>query len=92
MDPLPLGLRLKSNDLLKIFSNFLAICLSSMVKGFSIRVVLGLNSNFSDLYAWGLNYSITNGVITVSNTGCMADFTDKTLQLNVGINITIYCS
>jgi hypothetical protein len=52
----------------------------------------GLNSNFSDLYVWGLNYSITNGVITVSNTGCMADFTDKTLQLNVGINITIYCS
>ena len=52
----------------------------------------GLNSNFSDLYVWGLNYSITNGVITVSNTGCMADFTNKTLQLNVGIDITIYCS
>jgi len=45
--PVPLGLRLKSNDLLKIFSSFLAICLSSIVNGFSTRVVFGLNNNFS---------------------------------------------
>jgi hypothetical protein len=47
IDPEPFGLRLKSNDLLNIFSNFFAICLSSIVKGFSTRVVFGLKANFS---------------------------------------------
>ena len=47
IEPSPLTLLLNSTDLLKMDSNFLLICLSSVVNVFSIRVVLGVKFNFS---------------------------------------------
>ena len=53
--------------------------------------VNGLNDKLQYLYQDGLDYSINDGVITISNSSCMDDFTSKTLYLNIGINITIDC-
>ena len=47
IEPSPLTLLLNSTDVLKMDSNFLLICLSSVVNGFSTRVVLGVKFNFS---------------------------------------------
>ena len=53
--------------------------------------ITALNDKLQYLYQDGLDYSINGNVITISNTGCMDNFTDKTLYLNIGINITINC-
>jgi len=50
-----------------------------------------LNDKLQYLYQEGLDYSINNDVITISNSSCMDNFTDKTIYLNIGINITIDC-
>lgn len=52
-----------------------------------------LNDKLQYLYQYGLNYTIdNNNILTVSNTGCEPNFTDKTLTVNVGVNIEINCS
>ena len=52
-----------------------------------------LNSRLQYLYQYGLNYNIdSNNILTVSNTGCEPNFTDKTLTVNVGVSIEINCS
>jgi len=52
-----------------------------------------LNDKLQYLYQSGLNYTIdSNNILTVSNTGCDPEFTDKTLTVNVGVNIQINCS
>ena len=52
-----------------------------------------LNNKLQYLYQSGLNYNIdSNNILTVSNTGCDPEFTDKTLTVNVGVNIKINCS
>jgi hypothetical protein len=38
-----------------------------------------------------MDYTIDGNTITFSNTGCDPTFTNKTITLNVGINITINC-
>lgn len=50
-----------------------------------------LNEKLQYLYQDGLDYSINGDIITISNSGCMDSFTDKTLYLNIGINISINC-
>ena len=58
-----------------------------------IEWINALNSKLQYLYQSGLNYSIdSNNILTVSNTGCNDDFTNKTLTVNVGVNIEINCS
>ena len=55
--------------------------------------VIALNNKLQYLYQSGLNYNIdSNNILTVSNTGCDPEFTDKTLTVNVGVNIKINCS
>jgi hypothetical protein len=49
------------------------------------------NTHFQYLYQDGLNYTINGNTITFSNIGCSPDFTDKTITLSVGINLTINC-
>lgn len=49
------------------------------------------NTHFQYLYQNGLAYSINGNTITFTNIGCMANFTNKTMTLNVGINLTIDC-
>ena len=52
-----------------------------------------LNEKLEYLYQDGLNYYIDeNNVLTISNTSCYAEFTDKTLTVNVGVNVQINCS
>jgi len=46
---------------------------------------------FQYLYQDGMSYTINGNTITFSNTGCDPTFTNKTITLNVGINITINC-
>lgn len=48
-------------------------------------------NNFQYLYQSGLSYSINGNEITFTNIGCMPDFTDRTIYLNVGINLDINC-
>ena len=48
-------------------------------------------NHFLYLYQNGLAYSINGNTITFTNIGCMANFTNKTIYLNVGINLSINC-
>jgi hypothetical protein len=50
-----------------------------------------LNEKLQYLYQDGLDYSINGDIITISNSGCMDEFSNKTLYLNIGINISINC-
>ena len=55
--------------------------------------LIALNDKLQYLYQSGLNYTIgSSNILTVSNTGCDPEFTDKTLTVNVGVNIKINCS
>jgi hypothetical protein len=54
--------------------------------------VTALNDKLSTIYQYGLNYNVNSERIIISNSGCMELFTDKTLNLNVGINVSINCS
>lgn len=55
--------------------------------------ITALNDKLQYLYQSGLNYNIdSNDILTVSSTSCYDDFTDKTLTVNVGVNIEINCS
>ena len=51
-----------------------------------------INNKLSTIYQFGLNYNVNSDRIIISNSGCMELFTDKTLSLNVGINVTINCN
>jgi hypothetical protein len=50
-----------------------------------------LQINLQSLYTYGLGYYINGNTLVVSNTNCYPNFTDKTLTLNVGVDITINC-
>ena len=51
----------------------------------------GLDTYLSTIYQYGLNYNVNSERIIISNSGCMQLFNNKTLTLNVGINVTISC-
>ena len=51
-----------------------------------------LNLYLDELYNEGLNYNLSNDILTVSNSGCMENFTNKTLKVNIGVNININCN
>ena len=51
-----------------------------------------VEESLSTLSQDGLDYSINGSTITVSNIGCNNDFTNKTLQINAGVNISINCT
>lgn len=52
----------------------------------------GLDTHLSEIYQYGMNYNVNNERIIISNSGCVELFKDKTLTLNVGINVDISCS
>ena len=54
--------------------------------------VNAVNNHFQYLYQNGLAYTINGNTISFTNIGCMANFTNKTIYLNVGINLSINCS
>jgi len=43
------------------------------------------------LYQNGLNYSFVGGTLIISNSSCYDNFTNKQLNLNIGLNIQINC-
>jgi len=50
-----------------------------------------LDEKLEYLYQDGLNYFINGNTITIANSSCYDDFTNKRLYLNVGIDIAISC-
>jgi len=55
-------------------------------------VINAIDDKLQYLYQYGLNYYFTSGSLTISNSSCYADFTNKLLDLNVGLDINIVCS
>jgi hypothetical protein len=53
--------------------------------------VNALDEKLEYLYQDGLNYFINGNTITIANSSCYDDFTNKRLYLNVGLDITISC-
>jgi hypothetical protein len=51
-----------------------------------------LENKLTYLYQYGLNYNVNAERVVLSNSGCMELFTNKTLSLNVGINVSINCN
>lgn len=51
----------------------------------------GIENSLEYLYQEGLYYNLNGSVLTISNIGCNNDFTDKTLQVNVGVNVNLNC-
>ena len=49
------------------------------------------NTALTQLYNFGLNYYFSGSKLIISNSSCYDDFTNKTLYLNIGINIQINC-
>ena len=53
--------------------------------------IAALNQKLEGLYMYGLNYYISGTNIIISNSSCLDEFTDKTLHLNIGLDLTINC-
>jgi len=51
----------------------------------------GIENSLQYLYQQGLYYTLNGTTLTISNIGCNDDFTDKELQVNIGVNVTISC-
>jgi hypothetical protein len=51
-----------------------------------------LNNYLPQLINNGFNYSINGDTLYISNSGCDAKYTNKPVQLNVGLDFTINCS
>ena len=58
----------------------------------STEWLTAVETSLSNLSQDGLSYSINGNNITVTNIGCNNDFTNKTLQINAGVNININCT
>jgi hypothetical protein len=54
--------------------------------------VNALDTYLSSIYQYGLNYNVDINRLIISNSGCIELFANKTLTLNVGINVEISCS
>ena len=51
-----------------------------------------LEDKLSTIYQYGMNYNVNSDRVIISNSGCLELFRNKTLSLNIGINIAINCS
>jgi hypothetical protein len=54
-------------------------------------VINAIDSKLQYLYQYGLNYYFSGGVLTISNSSCYDNFTNKQINLNVGIDLEINC-
>jgi hypothetical protein len=55
------------------------------------QVLNAINEKLEKLYQFGLNYYFAGNTLIISNSTCYDDFTNKTLYLNIGIDIQINC-
>ena len=51
-----------------------------------------IQTSLSFIYQEGLDYTLENNILSISNSGCEDNFTDKNLKVSVGVNIDITCS
>lgn len=54
-------------------------------------LINSIDEKLDKLYQYGLNYYFAGNKLIVSNSTCYDDFTNKTLYLNIGIDIQINC-
>ena len=54
-------------------------------------VVNAIDNKLQYLYQYGLNYYFVGGVLTISNSSCYDNFTNKLLNLSIGLDINIVC-
>jgi hypothetical protein len=50
------------------------------------------NTYLAGLYNYGLNYYFAGSTLIVSNSTCYDNFTNKTLYLNIGVDLQINCT
>ena len=55
------------------------------------QVINSINTKLVGLYNYGLNYYLAGNTLVISNSTCYDDFTNKTLYLNIGVDIQINC-
>jgi hypothetical protein len=55
-------------------------------------VINAIDDKLQYLYQYGLNYYFSGGSLIISNSSCYADFTDKLLNLKIGLDINIVCA
>jgi hypothetical protein len=55
------------------------------------QILTAINDKLSTLYQFGLNYYFAGSTLIISNSSCYDDFTNKTLYLNMGVDIQINC-
>lgn len=56
------------------------------------EILTGIETELDTLYSYGLNYYLAGNNLIVSNTTCYDSFTNKTLYLNIGVDIEINCT
>ena len=56
------------------------------------EILNGIETELDTLYSFGLNYYLAGNNLIVSNTTCYDSFTDKTLYINIGVDIDINCT
>ena len=54
--------------------------------------ITAIENGLSDIYQEGLDYTLSENILTIGNGGCEDNFTDKNLKVSVGLNITINCT
>jgi len=55
------------------------------------QVINAIDSKLQYLYQYGLNYYFSGGVLTISNSSCYDNFTNKLLNLYIGLDLQINC-
>jgi hypothetical protein len=56
------------------------------------QVLNAIDQKLQYLYQYGLNYYLNGGTLTVSNSSCYDNFTNKQLKLFIGLDIQINCN
>ena len=56
------------------------------------ELLTGIETELDTLYSYGLNYYLAGNNLIISNTTCYDSFTNKTLYLNIGVDIQINCT
>ena len=56
------------------------------------QIITAIDDKLVNLYGYGLNYYFSGNSLVISNSSCYDDFTNKTLYLNIGVDIQINCN
>jgi hypothetical protein len=56
------------------------------------QIITAIDDKLVNLYGYGLNYYFSGNSLVISNSSCYDNFTNKTLYLNIGVDIQINCN